>query len=139
MNISQETIKTIKRVSALFSVTQKTSDDSIDYSGTPDTNPNYGKVLKTTQTKNILMYCQKISNNDRKNGNYIDYENRGYILKGILKIKSLEKLNEGDVITYSDGYKYEVFEKEDVYLPKVDKKIYTYTYTDALALKQEIQ
>ena len=85
MNISQETIKTIKRVSALFSVTQKTSDDSIDYSGTPDTNPNYGKSIKNNTNKHINVLSE-ISNND---GSYIDYE-IGYILRGILKIKSGE-------------------------------------------------
>ncbi len=138
MSIRDSIVAGLKKVSALFSVERKTeiSPDKLDWTGNPNINPNYGKPINSSSSNlNILMYCQNISDNDTKDGSYIEYQKRGYIKKGLLKIKSLEKLEEQDVIRYSDGFKYEVFEKTDRYLPNL-KREYQYVYTQALALKQ---
>jgi len=142
MSLKDEVIKTITKVAALFDVERPPSDteQGIDLEGTPDTNDNYGGFQTVDgEDLSILMCCQHISDNDTKNSNYIEYQKNGYTQRGLLKIKSLEKLYEKDIITYSDGFEYEVFEKTDRYLPDISKNTYEYAYTQALALKKENQ
>jgi len=142
MSLKDEVVKVITKVSALFDVERPPTDSEqgIDLDGTPDTNANYGNFQTADgEDLSILMSCQHISNNDTKNGNYIEYQKNGYIQRGLLKIKSLEILYEKDIITYTDGFEYEVFEKNDVCLPDIGKGVYQYAYTNALALKKENQ
>lgn len=142
MTVRDDIVAALEKVSATFPVKRQSSisSDELDWEGTPDSNTNYGKPIESTPSDlDILMYCQHIRDDETLNGNYIEYQKRGYIAKGLLKIKSLEKLYEQDVITYSDGFKYEVFEKTDRYLPNLGKGEYQYTYTQAFALKQENQ
>lgn len=133
----------INKLSSYYSVTRYTGGDSIDNSGTPSTNSNYGKpTVKTSSISNVLLNIQFPSANDLKDKNFIDYQNRGYTLKGIIKIKAttLNILNEGDLITYDNGDIFEVLEWTDRYFSKMDGTYANeYVYSEGIALKKEIQ
>ncbi len=138
-NIRKAIIKALSKDynHATYSVA-RTVEGAVSYTGTPDTNTNYGKyVAGATSTLNIDMNIQHISDDDRKNFDFNDYQSKGYIIKNSLKYKSLVKIKNKDVITYSDGLKYEVVENKDVYLP--ENGVNTFTYSSGLLLRKEKQ
>ena len=135
MSLSSDVKKVIKSLSKDFVVLRQTSSDSIDYTGTPSTNSNYGKNIITTSSLEISMSCQRISNNDSLNDSLIRYIEKGYRIEGALKIKSLEELKVKDIITFADGFEYEVVEANNKHLPPD----YEFSYSRALALRKQYQ
>ena len=130
----------INKLSAYYTVTNYTGSDDIDYTGTPSTNANYGKpTSKTSTTSSKLLNIQFPSANDTKDKNFADYQKRGYIIKGIIKIKTTTNaaLTEGDTVTYNNKV-YEVAEWTDRYIPLIDGNYADeYVYSEGLALLQE--
>jgi len=132
----------INKVSSYYTVTTYSGDDEADFTGTPSTNANYGKLTARTPTSSSkLLNIQFPSANDIKDKNFIDFEKRGSLLKGVIKIKSTTEnaLTEKDLITYQSKT-YEVFEWTDRYYSKFDNSYEEeYVYSEGLALLQEKQ
>jgi hypothetical protein len=133
----------INKLSTYYSTTTYNGGDTVDFTGTPATNSNYGlPTTKTSTTSNVLLNIQFPSANDVKDKNFIDYQNRGYTLKGMIKIKATTEniLKEGDLITYDNNEVFEVVEWTDRYFPKLDGTYESeYVYSEGLAFKKEIQ
>jgi len=93
------------------------TEGEVDLTGTPHTNVNYGNLTGDGENEiDVRINIQHISANDRKDGNFADYQKRGYIQRGLLKFKSTDKILNKDIYTHGDGFQYEVEEMTERYV-----------------------
>lgn len=117
--LKNKVLKVLQNVNMFASFTvERIEEGEIDYADNPDTNENYGTYIEgSTSEVSVDMNIQSLTDNDRKDTNIVDYEARGYLVKTFLKFKSLELLQETDIVVYADGFKYGIIEFNPRYLP----------------------
>jgi hypothetical protein len=120
-----------------LTITRNAGENTIDITGDPDSNPNYGEIDDATpSTISIEAYLEPLPTGSRLNGSYVKGEDTGYSTKDMIIVRTMTELKEFDTFIHPSNYIYEIRQANSYYEQNSTSE---FVYSECVAYKKENQ